>query len=173
MYRVDYYQIGTKTGDAMKKIALLLSFVLAMSVSGCSKSSEEIALEVRLGAFEAIDEERPTWDKLGQLDTSECNQEIRLNRVFMRWSWDADSCSKSIQEVLAPLKILETKFSAIDDDWFLIRETKASLAELAGLQYCNESNFEDEICEIGMARARELYDLDALIERWYKWKASV
>ena len=157
----------------MKKFALLLSFVLAISVSGCSKSAEEMSLENRMSAFNILDEERQTWDQLGQIDVYECNIEILKNRLLQRWSWDADSCSKAIQEVLSPLKILETKFSGVEEKWPLIDETQDSLRKLSGLQYCSESNFEDQVCETSIDRVKELYNLSELIDRWYSWKAAV
>jgi hypothetical protein len=157
----------------MKKISIFLSLVLAIALSGCSKSAEEISLENRLAAFAIVDEERQTWDQLGQIDVYECNIEILKNRLFQRWSWDADSCSKTIQELLAPLKILETKFSAFEEKWALIQETQDSLAKLSGLQYCSESNFEDQVCEASIDKVKELYVLSELIDRWYSWKATV
>jgi|LauGreSuBDMM15SN_2_FD.fasta_scaffold00388_10 hypothetical protein len=157
----------------MKKVALLLSFVLAISVSGCSKSAEEISLENRMSAFNILDEQRQTWDQLGQIDVYECNIEILKNRLFQRWSWDADSCSKTIQEVLSPLKILETEFSGVEEKWPLIDETQDSLKKLSGLQYCSERNFEDQVCETSIDQVKELYNLSELIERWYSWKATV
>ena len=157
----------------MKKIVLLLFSLLAISLSGCSKSAEEISLENRLSAFTILDEERQTWDQLGQIDVYECNIEILKNRLFQRWSWDADSCSKSIQEVISPLKILEIKFSQVEEKWALIDETQDSLKKLSGLQYCSESNFEDQVCETSIDQVKELYNLSELIERWYSWKSTV
>lgn len=157
----------------MKNISIFLSFVLAFALSGCSKSAEEVSLENRLAAFAIVDEERPTWDQLGQIDVYECNIEILKNRLLQRWSWDADSCSKAIQEVLSPLKILEAKFSGVEEKWPLIDETQDSLRKLSGLQYCSESNFEDQVCETSIDRVKELYNLSELIDRWYSWKAAV
>ncbi len=157
----------------MKKLSILLSIFLAVSVSGCSKSAEEISLENRLAAFAILDEERQTWDQLGQINVYECNIEILKNQLFMRWSWDADSCSKDIQAVLAPLRILETKFRAFDEDWALIQETQDSLSKLSGIQYCNEENFEGYVCDNSMDEVKELENLLTLIDRWYSWQATV